>query len=113
MLPVALTIPVVRRLPDCTLPDTVTLDSLVKEKKIPYPDFIKINVQGSELDVLQGGKRVLNNAKCLIVQTQDSSLNMNAPTTETVLDYLEKNEWTYIMKKFSTISKNGSFKITE
>lgn len=83
--------------------DTVTLDSLVKEKKLPYPDLIKINVQGSEFDVLQGGRRVLNNAKCIIIQTQDSSLNVNAPPTENVLEYLEKNDWTYIMKKFSCV----------
>jgi FkbM family methyltransferase len=81
--------------------DSVALDTLMKNKKIPYPDLIKINVQGSELDVLQGSRRVLKNAKCIIIQTQDSCVNLDAPTTKQVLEYLEKNNWSYIMKNFS------------
>ncbi len=43
---------------------TITLDSLVKERI----DFLKMDIEGAEIDALLGGKRVLNesNARCSI-----------------------------------------------
>ena len=38
---------------------TVTLDSLVEH--FPIPDMVKIDVEGAELLVLEGGSKVLNN----------------------------------------------------
>ena len=34
----------------------VSIDSYVREKKIPRVDFIKLDVEGAELDVLEGAK---------------------------------------------------------
>jgi len=39
---------------------TRTLDEVWEEKKITAPDFIQVDTQGSELYVLQGGKKLLN-----------------------------------------------------
>jgi FkbM family methyltransferase len=36
-----------------------TLDSCVTEKNVPPPDFLSINTQGTELDILRGAGRVL------------------------------------------------------
>jgi FkbM family methyltransferase len=38
---------------------TNSLDNLVSQKTIIAPDFIKIDVEGAELSVLQGGKELL------------------------------------------------------
>jgi FkbM family methyltransferase len=37
----------------------VSLDALVHEGRIPRPDFLKIDVEGAEMRVLRGGRRVL------------------------------------------------------
>lgn len=42
---------------------TVTLDSLLKELKIIDVDWIKIDVENADLDVLRGGESVLQNSK--------------------------------------------------
>jgi FkbM family methyltransferase len=39
--------------------NTVTLDDLVSQGKIPLPDFLKIDVEGAETAVLQGAKAIL------------------------------------------------------
>ena len=44
---------------------TLTLDQWCKDQKI-IPDFIKCDVEGSELLVFKGGKEILNNNKPLI-----------------------------------------------
>jgi FkbM family methyltransferase len=39
--------------------ETTTLDSCVFEKDVPAPDFLSINTQGTELDIIRGAVRVL------------------------------------------------------
>lgn len=45
-----------------------TLDSLIKEDHIPYPDFIKIDVEGHEYKVLQGSRTVLQSKPILFIE---------------------------------------------
>lgn len=78
-----------------------TLDTLVKEKDFPYPDLIKIDVQGAELDILKGASKILANAKYLIVELQDVHYNQGAPLADTTINYLENIGWKLIAKKFS------------
>ena len=54
---------------------TRTLDSIVEEKQFPYPDLLKIDVQGSELDILKGAKNVLKYVKYLIIELQNIEYN--------------------------------------
>jgi FkbM family methyltransferase len=39
--------------------DVTTLDSCVLEKGVPAPDFLSINTQGTELEIIRGAARVL------------------------------------------------------
>ena len=41
--------------------ETVNLDLFIKNQKIKFIDFIKIDIQGAELDVFQGGLSCLKN----------------------------------------------------
>ena len=44
-----------------------TLDNIISDLGIDKADFVKIDVEGAELEVLKGAKRVLNNAKKVAV----------------------------------------------
>lgn len=44
-----------------------TLDCLYREKKITQPDFIKIDVEGAELDIIKGAKSLLQISKPIIL----------------------------------------------
>jgi FkbM family methyltransferase len=46
---------------------SITLDDYVYRDRHPAPDFMKIDVEGAELDVLRGAKRVLQTARPVIV----------------------------------------------
>jgi FkbM family methyltransferase len=50
--------------------ETDTIDRLQSERVLPHLDFIKLNVEGSELDVLRGGANALE--QCLGIQTEVS-----------------------------------------
>lgn len=45
--------------------DCVSLDYLNKEKIIPIPNFIKIDVEGAEFEVLEGAENLLSHQDCL------------------------------------------------
>ncbi len=38
---------------------TITLDELIDKHNLPIPDFIKLDTQGSELDILKGVSKVM------------------------------------------------------
>lgn len=55
-----------------------TIDTVVFEKKFPLPDFVKIDVQGAEIDILRGMKNTLKYVKHLIVELQHVEYNTGA-----------------------------------
>jgi beta-1,4-mannosyl-glycoprotein beta-1,4-N-acetylglucosaminyltransferase len=77
------------------------LETVVKNKKIPLPDLIKIDVQGAELDILKGSMKIINNAKFLIVELQHVEYNEGAPMCNKTRDFLIENGWEVYAEKFS------------
>lgn len=60
--------------------DVKTLDSLGVKA-----DFVKIDVQGAELDILKGGKETLKDAKILLLELSFLDYNQKAPLIDEVL----------------------------
>lgn len=68
---------------------TKTVDSIVKEKNLPLPDMLKIDVQGCELDILKGMKETLKSVKHILVELQMVEYNIGAKTTEFSIPFIE------------------------
>lgn len=83
------------------LKTTRTLDSIVNERNFPYPDLIKIDVQGAELDIIKGAQNILAYAKYLLVELQHITYNEGAPLVNETKKYLESIGWECIAEKFS------------
>ena len=81
------------------------LDDVVREKRFPLPDLVKIDVQGSELDVLRGGMDVISNAKYLLVELQHEEYNKGAPNYREVIHYLEENNFTLVEQVTGELGK--------
>ena len=80
--------------------NTHTLSTVVKKHNFLSPDLIKIDVQGAELDIIIGGLDVINAAKYLIVELQDTQYNKGAPLADTTIQFLENNRWELVAPKF-------------
>ena len=72
---------------------TNTIDNFCKNKKIAKIDILKIDVEGSELEVLKGSKKILN--KTHLIQLEI---------------YQNKKNFTKIEKKITTLLKRYNFK---
>jgi FkbM family methyltransferase len=65
-------------------------------KKFPQPDFIKIDTEGSELDILKGSTETLQNVHGLEVECSFNQLRKGQPLFEEVREYLEKKDFVFI-----------------
>ena len=68
----------------------VTLDFLIRKNKIKNIDFVKIDTQGSELDILEGASIVLSQAQFILLETQNIEYNKDAPKLDEVISKMKK-----------------------
>ena len=61
-----------------TLP-TKTLDTFVKKEKLPLPNFVKMDTQGSEVDIINGGKETLSHAWVIHCEVPLLEYNKGSP----------------------------------
>lgn len=85
------------------------LDTIVQKYNLPKPDLVKIDVQGSELDIMRGGLETINNAKHLIVELQSSNYNEGAPLVSESLPWIEKQGWKCIAPLFCNNGPDGDY----
>lgn len=67
---------------------TTTLDLLVSQNDVPLPDFIKLDTQGSELDILYGALAVLRHASLAYLECPVLNYNDGAPVFQNYIDFL-------------------------
>jgi len=81
---------------NCTVQPTKTLETVVKERSFDYPDLVKIDVQGSEIDIIKGGQNVIQHAKYLIVELQSVEYNEGAMLAPDSIKFIENLGWRLI-----------------
>lgn len=67
---------------------THKLDDFLKEHNVGEIDFIKIDVQGAELDIFQGGKEALEHLVAIVSEVEFVPLYENQPLFGDVCQYL-------------------------
>lgn len=69
---------------------TDSLDMLVAQQHFPLPDFLKLDVQGYELEILKGGQRTLANATfCLLEVSLLDVGDAGVPLLKDVVNFMD------------------------
>jgi len=72
--------------------ETVSLDHFTRENNIGSVDFIKIDIQGAELDVFQGGSTTLNEVVAIVSEVEFIHQYIDQPLFGDVCAFLAEKE---------------------
>ncbi len=70
---------------------TTSLDSFTRQNSVDEIDFIKIDVQGAELDVFKGATKALDNVVFIVSEVEFIPLYIDQPLFGDVCKYLTEN----------------------
>ena len=92
--------------------NTKTIDGICKKKKLP--DFIKIDAEGADLEILKGAKTSLNkNCIGIQIEVQFIERNTGSPLFSEVDGFLRNaGYWIMDLKKESWIRDNSFYNVT-
>lgn len=65
---------------------TITLDKMVDKHSLTYPQLVKLDTQGSELDILKGASKVIEHADIIMTEAAIMAYNKDAPNFD---DYIK------------------------
>ena len=71
--------------------ETISLDDFLEDQKINTLDFIKIDIQGAELDVFHGAVKCLKSVLMVVSEVEFISHYINQPLFGDVCSFLDKN----------------------
>lgn len=74
----------------------IKLEDYIPIIKAPPPDFMKLDVQGAELDILQGAVSLLPTVKYCVIETSLHKYNRNAPLIEEIIAFMKSHSFDII-----------------
>lgn len=72
---------------------TSSLDTLIEKNHWPLPDFLKLDVQGFELEVLKGGSNALKSAEFCLLEITILNLGGGAPLLLEVINFMSEYQF--------------------
>jgi hypothetical protein len=69
---------------------------MIETHALPYPDLIKADVQGAELDVLRGAPKALEHAKLVVLECPIVPYNFGAPTIDEYFLFMDERGFTVL-----------------
>jgi FkbM family methyltransferase len=67
-----------------------SLDAIIERKSLPFPDFIKIDVQGFELEVMKGADKCLQHSEFCLLEVSLLDLGENTPLVLDTMNFMDK-----------------------
>jgi FkbM family methyltransferase len=68
-----------------------TLDDVVEEREWPSPDFIKLDTQGYEIEILKGGSKAMHSAEVVLMEVSFLEIYKGAPLFIDVIKHM--SDW--------------------
>ena len=75
---------------------TITIDDLINLFGCPIPSHIKLDIDGRELEVLEGSLKILETIKSLLLEIEGKNLSKNLEKINVLLEkagLIENEEW--------------------
>jgi FkbM family methyltransferase len=73
--------------------DCYTLDSFVEEQKIQIIDFLKVNIEGAELEMIKGMDRSIHKTRNVAISCHDFLFKEDKKIRSRVISFLEANKF--------------------
>lgn len=70
-----------------------TLDALMEKQNLPAPDFMKLDTQGYELEILKGGLKALNHAEVVLMEVSLIDIYKNCPLLKDVVVFMDEHNF--------------------
>jgi hypothetical protein len=70
-----------------------TLDNLVEHKSFPFPDFLKLDVQGHEMEVLKGADKSLTHAEICLLEISLIDMGGEMPLLAEMISFMDKKNF--------------------
>ena len=70
------------------LKKTNTMDNIIKSNNLPLPNLIKIDTQGSELDILRGAKDSITDCSLIYLECPIIEYNLKSPNLNNYIEHL-------------------------
>ena len=85
-----------------------TLDNVLGDIKIKTPLLIKIDVQGFELEVLKGSKKLLKKTNYLLLEVSKNEMYKKQASEKEIINFMKKHKFKiYRSNKWSSINKTN------
>lgn len=71
----------------------IKLDDFIEKNNIPYPDLMKLDVEGYELESLKGGTRCMSHCSYLILEVSFTERHIGQPLFHDILHFLAQHNY--------------------
>lgn len=82
---------------------TKRLDTFMQENHIEHIDFLKIDTQGTDLNVIKSLGKMINKVDIIEAEVQIKPLYKNSFRKEEIIDFMEKNNFNLILEEENEI----------
>jgi FkbM family methyltransferase len=90
--------------------DLDTIDNMVEQGLVKKPDFIKVDVEGLEMDVLKGAKNTLHDCEPeLFIEVHGANVQHKMSNAKQLLNYLDKYDYSMFHVESSSRIKPSDY----